>query len=466
MRVSVIVPVYNGIQYILRCIKSILPQLNSDEELIVVDDGSSDGTFDMLADRFRDNDNVILVRKTVNSGAAAARNTGIRLARGEYIAFCDAYDEWESSKLRTQKEYVSDHQNADIVFTGMNTVLDTVSERTEKLAAYAEKDHIHLCTSLIDRRVFDSVGFLDETLRVREDTEWIVRAKTHGISYEYIDKPLYVRHLRQTGLSASADEAGRKQRVINAFIKGIRNNKPEEIKYDVSILIPVFNASKYVVQAVKSCVTRYNAELIIVDDGSSDGSFGVLNNYLSAAGGSPDGGAEMPPMTLIHRKHKGQAFSRNDAFKVCGGRYVLYLDADDYFLPGAVDILMKEAEEDPEAFIVSALCIDFASPDLSAEEASKLKVNPNPYRRMLAGCMLIRRDTFDRVGPYNEKMTTSETAPWVMSIRDAGLKIHEIDTVTLARRYHKDNLGRINREAQMKNYMSMIRNRLKEKENQ
>ena len=419
MRVSVIVPVYNGMNYILRCIKSILPQLSGDEELIIVDDGSSDGTFDMLADHFKDNENVILVRKTVNGGVAAARNTGIRLARGEYIAFCDADDEWESDKLSIQKEYASDHQHADIVFTGVKTVIDTVSERTEQLAAYAEKDHIHLYTALIARRAFDSVGLLDETLRVREDTEWIVRAKTHGISYEYIDRSLYVRHLQQTGLSASADEADRKQRVINSFIRGIRNNKTEEMKYDVSILIPVFNAAKYVTEAVKNCVTGYSAELILVDDGSQDDSFGVLNDHLSAASGSPDGCKEMPPVTLIHRKHKGQAFSRNDAFKVSRGRYVLYLDADDYFMPGAVDILMKSAEEDPEAFIVSALCADFASPDLSAEEASKLKVNPNPYRRMLAGCMLIRRDTFDRVGTYNENMTTSETAPWVMSIRDA-----------------------------------------------
>ena len=75
--------------------------------------------------------------------------------------------------------------------------------------------------------------------------------------------------------------------------------------------------------------------------------------------------------------------------------------------------------------------------------------------------MLIKREIFDIVGVYDESMATSETAQWVMRIRDAGLKIREIDDVVLYRRHHKQNLGRLNRQTQMNSYMTMIRNRLK-----
>ena len=142
---------------------------------------------------------------------------------------------------------------------------------------------------------------------------------------------------------------------------------------------------------------------------------------------------------------------------------MLYLDADDCFTDDAIDKLMEEAEIDPEAMVISAMCQDFISPELTAEEASRLKIEPRPYRRMLAGCMLIRREVFDVTGNYDEDMATSETAKWVLSIRDAGLKIKDTDHIVLARRYHLNNLGRTNREAQMNSYMDMIRKRVKER---
>ena len=102
MKVSVIVPVYNGYEYVIRCVESVLHQLNQDMELIVVDDASTDGTFALLTREYQKDGRVILVRSTVNGGPAVARNIGIKLPRGAYIGFCDADDEWVESKLQKQ----------------------------------------------------------------------------------------------------------------------------------------------------------------------------------------------------------------------------------------------------------------------------------------------------------------------------------------------------------------------------
>ena len=467
MRVSAVVPVYNDSQFILRCVQSILPQLDSDMELIIVDDASDDGTFDLLRRKVGNDGRVVLVHSVLNHGPAAARNTGIRLARGSYITFCDADDEWEAEKLKKQLAYMREHPETDIVYTDGSTKLDDHTDRTGQLAAYAKDDRIHLRTAMIRRDTFDRIGFLDESMLLREDTEWIVRAKSSGCISKLLEEPLYIRHIRKDGLSSKASEEGRKQRIIDSYVRGLRKKKPECLRYDLSILIPMYRAERYIGEALESAVSaRYSAEIIVVDDGSADKSPDAVLRYTRECCSD-----HKTPVTLVTRAHRGQAASRNDAFWCARGRFILYLDADDYLMPGAADTLMDAAEgneADPQSekkahypMIVSALCRDFISPELPTEEAALLKINPDPYRRMLAGCMLIRRDVFEIVGMYDENLPTSETAQWVLRIRDAGLEIREIDDVVLARRYHRTNLGRTRRDAQLASYAAMLRNRLR-----
>ena len=80
---------------------------------------------------------------------------------------------------------------------------------------------------------------------------------------------------------------------------------------------------------------------------------------------------------------------------------------------------------------------------------------------MLAGCMLCRKSLFDKVGGFDESLSSSETAQWVIAVRESGAGIFESDLVTLDRRYHMNNFGRINRNVQMRSYFSIIRSRMK-----
>lgn len=456
--VSIIVPVFNSSATVCRCLDSIIPQMGEGMELIVVDDASSDGTLQLLLERYK-GPSVHILHSSVNHGPAYARNDGIRFARGRYVTFCDADDEWMPGKLAAQAAWLDEHPEHDMVFVRNILTLDDDTDSTRRIVEMATDDNkCHLSGSMIRKPVFDKVGMLDDTMRVREDTEWIVRAVSSGSRWHSIEEDLYHKHLLQSGLSSnvSLDEGDRGRRTAEAFIRGIRRKKFEN-KSDVelSILIPCRNASRYIGQAVGSCKSSHSMEIILVDDGSDDGSASEALRVLDACG---------IPSTMAIRAHRGQAASRNDSLALARGEWIMYLDADDYFVAGALDKAMaKAAEADAEVALLSFLCKDFISPELTEEQASKLSANPEPYRRMLAGCMLTRKSLFDRIGGYNETLPSSETAQWVLRVRESGSKILDCDTVTLARRYHMTNFGRTNRATQMESYMAIIRARLQKK---
>ena len=95
--ISVIVPIYNAEQYIDRCIKSILKQTYSNLEVLLIDDGSSDGS-SSICKQYELSDNRVHYYHQHNSGVSAARNKGLDIAKGEYIGFCDA-DDWIESDM-------------------------------------------------------------------------------------------------------------------------------------------------------------------------------------------------------------------------------------------------------------------------------------------------------------------------------------------------------------------------------
>src|SRR5271154_679320 len=115
--VSVVIPVFNNGPYIADAVKSVLSQTRSPTEIIVVDDGSTDGTAAALQS-FR---NSIRYVYQNNRGEPAARNRGIRESTGEYVAFLDGDDLWRSTKLELQMDYLQRYPNCALVYTDMST---------------------------------------------------------------------------------------------------------------------------------------------------------------------------------------------------------------------------------------------------------------------------------------------------------------------------------------------------------
>lgn len=115
--ISVIIPTYNRAHTIKRSVESILNQTYSDLELIIVDDNSTDNTYDIV--KSITDDRIKYIKLDENKGPSFARNTGIENSKGEYIAFQDSDDEWVFDKLEIQLKCLKDN-NADFVFSSFN----------------------------------------------------------------------------------------------------------------------------------------------------------------------------------------------------------------------------------------------------------------------------------------------------------------------------------------------------------
>lgn len=193
MSVSVVVPLYNGRRYIAAAVDSILAQTRPADEVIVVDDGSTDGSADIVAGY---GDRVHLLCQA-NGGAASAVNAGLRAARGEFVGFLDHDDLWMPEKLALQCVALEDDPALDGVFGHVHVF---VSEDTAGLAGRYTVPEAPLAgiskNSLLARRsALDRIGPFDESMRTADFVPWWARASALGFRYRMLDAVLVGRRI-------------------------------------------------------------------------------------------------------------------------------------------------------------------------------------------------------------------------------------------------------------------------------
>ncbi|MCD7804505.1 MAG: glycosyltransferase [Oscillospiraceae bacterium] len=204
--ISVIIPTYNRSETIERSIRSVLNQTYSDLECIVVDDGSTDNTAEVV--QSINDGRVRYYRLEHNSGACAARNKGIELAVGEYIAFQDSDDVWREHKLETQIE-VLNKSSADVCFCvlmkhsveGNKTFLFPI-EISEGFVAYetlCEKGGVSTQTIFAKSYVFKDCLF-DTNVRKSQDYEWSIRAG-EKYSFYLLAEPLVDQYMQKVSIT-------------------------------------------------------------------------------------------------------------------------------------------------------------------------------------------------------------------------------------------------------------------------
>ena len=213
--VSVIIPTYNRAHLIVRAIQSVLNQTYQDFELIIVDDGSTDNTEEVIR-KFQEQDKrVKYIRHEKNRGGSAARNTGIKNAKGEYIAFQDSDDEWLPEKLKKQMEVFKDAPSElGVVSTGY-IFIDELNGDTGKQFIPKKKGWIYeellagncvgtTSTILIKRKCFEKAGLFDENLPSCQDWEmWIRIAKGH--QFDFIENPLVRYYIHKNRITTDLE---------------------------------------------------------------------------------------------------------------------------------------------------------------------------------------------------------------------------------------------------------------------
>jgi glycosyltransferase involved in cell wall biosynthesis len=203
--VSVIVPAFQAEAFIGEALESALAQDCAGVEVIVVDDGSTDGTA-ALASSYP----VRLARQS-NSGPAAARNAGLGLARGEFMTILDADDVWPSDRLTRQVDHLRAHPELGIVLGLTEIFLTPGQERPAHWpVAHAGRPIPAVAGSMLARAsVFERVGGFDEQLRQCEDIDWLARVKDAGIQAGSIDHVVlrYRIHATNTSRHTGANKA-------------------------------------------------------------------------------------------------------------------------------------------------------------------------------------------------------------------------------------------------------------------
>jgi len=205
---SVVIPTFNRRERLLRAVSSVLAQVFKDFELIVVDDGSSDGTMEALA---KFNGAVKAIRQA-NRGPAAARSTGIRAATGDYVAFLDSDDTWFPWTLASYAETLKRHQSPGWIYGAGVASVEAAKEANAKdplvtksfpnyFAAAAVDGLMPLASGVtISRPLLKAVGGLNESMRVAEDVDLWFRLGNASPFAQIESPPLYLRELHDGSL--------------------------------------------------------------------------------------------------------------------------------------------------------------------------------------------------------------------------------------------------------------------------
>ena len=216
---SVIIPAYNAEATLAATVESVLNQSDPDFEVVIVDDGSTDGTLCAMLDAGCRDMRVRVVSQP-NAGVSATRNYGASLARGKFLAFLDADDQWKPNKLETHRRLHESDKSAQASFAKVVFCADkpgsmpsgrSFSEVSlaSQLGAHCINDVVvenPVCTTsnfVISRSAFLKSGGFDETLRYAEDQELLARLVNQGVIIRGIDRILVKYRMSEDGLSSN-----------------------------------------------------------------------------------------------------------------------------------------------------------------------------------------------------------------------------------------------------------------------
>ncbi len=222
MNISVVIPSYNRKDFLKRSIDSAINQTKKPLEIIVVDDGSTDGTEAMIKSDY----NFVKFIKQKNKGVSAARNTGIKVSIGEWICFLDSDDEWKKDKLEKQINamksnpgYKFFHSNEIWIKNGLRI---NQKKKHKKYGGDIFDKCLDMCrispsSVMIDKTVFDEVGNFNEDLVVCEDYElWLRISDKYRVFF--IDEPLIIKY-------------GGHQGQLSYSIESIENHRIKALEY-------------------------------------------------------------------------------------------------------------------------------------------------------------------------------------------------------------------------------------------
>jgi len=217
IKVSIIIPVYNSADFILSALNSIESQINPPNyEVLIIDDHSTDNTLALVSAYAKEHPEIKVLTNNRNKGVAGARNTGFENAQGEWIAFLDSDDTWESDNLSSFYQATQTYPDSDIfisdryetiepdekeLLTETDPIWKKYFNEANRKQAYLRLDNPALVffsegvlmrtgICLIRRKLIEKVGYCDEDLKAAVDMSWFFILAAHVDYMIYVPKPL------------------------------------------------------------------------------------------------------------------------------------------------------------------------------------------------------------------------------------------------------------------------------------
>jgi glycosyltransferase involved in cell wall biosynthesis len=218
----------------------------------------------------------------------------------------------------------------------------------------------------------------------------------------------------------------------------------------VSCIVPIWNRAAYLTEALDSILaqTYQPIELLVVDDGSTDGS-----ERIAAAYGQQ--------LRLIRQAHAGPSAARNTGLVAARGSFVAFLDSDDRWHPEKLARQMARFVERPELELCICWVQNFWEPELAAEaKRYRHHRRAKPVPGYVAAALLARRAAFERVGPFDERLVFGDGPEWFVRAHRRGLLLDVVPEVLLYRRLHSSNYTRVAESAARDQYLDLLREHL------
>jgi glycosyltransferase involved in cell wall biosynthesis len=215
----------------------------------------------------------------------------------------------------------------------------------------------------------------------------------------------------------------------------------------VSVVLPVFNGEAFLGEAIESVLaqTWSPVELIVVDDGSTDRSGEIARAY---------------PLSYVHQENSGVAAARNRGVEAAQGELLSFIDQDDVWLPEKLERQVAALEKDPGAGICSCRFEMFLEPGAEVPDWADAGLLAGSHRTAQVGTLLVRREVFDAVGPFDTSYFAANDTDWFLRGRDLGVGVVFVEEPLQRYRIHSGNasadMDRIQRE-HMRAFFTSVR---------
>ncbi|MBZ4187285.1 glycosyltransferase family 2 protein [Niabella beijingensis] len=444
--ISVIIPTHNNGAELFRALETVAGQDavlggRCRLQVIVVNDASdaaSQPLLEQLADVYPQ---ITLIAHEVQRGPAAARNTGIGAATGELISFLDADDEWPLNKLSLLLPVLED-ASVDVAGGKIKYLLgDGVPELEMNYEDHENRlSHVHLGALLVRRSLFQQSLFFDESLRYSEDIDWWLRLKEQQVKIVLLEATTLL--YRVHGSNMSVHKSIRELQLLNVLHKAARRRENKMLmphipqlkdyrigKADplISIILPLYNGKDLVTKSIGSVLaqTYTHWELLIIDDGSTDGGDAFIRRRF-------------PQATMISQENAGVAAARNKGIQHARGEIIAFIDQDDEWMPDKLREQWEVLKQDPYCAFVTCNQHFACAADtvLPANFSEKLR---EAHRGLVPSALLIRKQVLQDVNNFDESLDVSSDFDLVRRLRNAGFQEKNVERLLLRKWYHGGN---------------------------